>query len=126
MTNRQEVAQKLRKVGEIADNEYDSSDEAFCVIDDIIGTDNSHYYKDSFDRLADLIDPTCTMSCGYDNCNDSTAMYLELIACSPEDTVACCCHSCGDVFRYERGIVPNYCPNCGARVLQDTKEDFHE
>ncbi len=26
MTNRQEVAQKLRKVGEIADNEYDSSE----------------------------------------------------------------------------------------------------
>ena len=79
-----------------------------------------------FARLADLIDPTCTMSCGCGDGYDSTAMYAELVSCSPEDTVACYCHGCGATFRYERDIVPNYCPKCGARVLYDAKEDNHE
>lgn len=36
-----------------------------------------------------------------------------------EDTAACHCHECDEVFRYDRGIIPNYCPSCGARVVRD-------
>ena len=69
--------------------------------------------------LADLIDPTCHMSCKYGSGDDETDEYMEEIAFTPEDTVACHCHTCDTVFRYDRGIIPNYCPNCGARVVRD-------
>lgn len=51
--------------------------------------------------------------------DDDTDEYMELIADTPEDTVACHCHECDWVFRFERGIVPNYCPACGARMVRD-------
>lgn len=76
-------------------------------------------YKPALERLADLIDPTCHMSCEYGNGDDETDEYMEEIFCTPEDTVACHCHSCDEVFRYDRNVIPNYCPNCGARVVRD-------
>lgn len=57
-----------------------------------------------------LTTPTTQMSCEYGNGDNRTEEYMELIARSPEDTVACHCHACNMVFRFERGIVPDYCP----------------
>lgn len=76
-------------------------------------------YKPALERLADLIDPTCHMSYECGNGDDETDEYMEEIFCTPEDTVACHCHSCDEVFRYDRNVIPNYCPNCGARVVCD-------
>lgn len=76
-------------------------------------------YTGIFIRLADLIDPTCHMSWEYGNGDDDTEEYMEEIAGTHEDTVACHCHECDEVFRYDRGIIPNYCPHCGARVVRD-------
>lgn len=59
------------------------------------------------------------MSWEYGNGDDDTEEYMEEIAGTHEDTVACHCHECDEVFRYDRGIIPNYCPNCGARVVRD-------
>ena len=42
---------------------------------------------------------------------------LELIASSHEDTWAYKCSACDWSFRYDRGIKPNYCPNCGTKVV---------
>lgn len=66
-----------------------------------------------------LTTPTTQMSYEYGNGDNRTEEYMELIARSPEDTVACHCHTCNMVFRFERGIVPDYCPFCGARVVRD-------
>ena len=52
---------------------------------------------------------TCKMETDHDE--------LEVIAYSHEDTWAYKCNACGWSFRYDRGIKPNYCPNCGARVI---------
>ena len=76
-------------------------------------------YKPALERLADLIDPTCHMSCEYGSGDEVTDEYMDNIAGTPEDTVACHCHACDTVFRYERNIIPNYCPSCGARVVRD-------
>ena len=117
MTNRQEVAEKLRKGG-IARNEA----EAYVLLLHCIGIRPQlpavNTYKPALERLADLIDPTCHMSCECDNGDDDTDEYMELIADTSEDTVACHCHACDIVFRFERNIVPDYCPFCGARVVQ--------
>lgn len=119
MTNREEVAKKLREAGENACNWCYGADIALYEVDDIIGTADSSSYSDFFNRLADLIDPTCHMSCEYGSGDEATEEYMELIADTPEDTVACHCHACDIVFRFERNIVPGYCPFCGARVVRD-------
>ena len=59
---------------------------------------------------------TCHVKQAYfHNCSELDNL-MEGIAFSPEDTVACICDSCGMDWRFDRGIRPNYCPNCGAKV----------
>jgi len=46
--------------------------------------------------------------------------YLQnCIPSSPEDTWAYRCSTCGWSFRYDRGIKPKFCPECGAKVKED-------
>ena len=112
MTNRQEVAKKLRE-----NSTTHTTEEVYVALLNCIGI--TYDYANLLNRLADLIDPTCHMSCEYGSGDDETDEYMEEIAFTPEDTVACHCHTCDTVFRYDRGIIPNYCPNCGARVVRD-------
>lgn len=119
MTNRQEVAEKLRQAGERLRGSCCSGAAVFVTVKDIIGISKVINRKAFFDRLADLIDPTCHMSWECGNGDDDTDEYMEEIAGTHEDTVACHCHECDEVFRYDRGIIPNYCPACGARVVRD-------
>lgn len=120
MTSRQEVAKKLRESGKWLDSgDTASIREAFYLIDQDVEAPQGREFAPFFNRLADLIDPTCQMSCECVNGDDDTDEYMELIADTPEDTVACHCHACDIVFRFERGIVPDYCPFCGSRVVTD-------
>lgn len=124
MISREEVAKKWRGVGERLDKEPPISLTGTACITlfellESVGIRDNNSYSDVFSRLADLIDPTCHMSCEYGSGDDETDEYMEEIAFTPEDTVACHCHTCDTVFRYDRGIIPNYCPNCGARVVRD-------
>lgn len=124
MTNREEVAKKWREVGKRLDKEPPSSltGTACTTLFELLesaGIRDNNSYSDVFNRLADLIDPTCHMSWEYGNGDDDTDEYMELIVDTPEDTVACHCHACDIVFRFERGIVPDYCPFCGARVVRE-------
>lgn len=77
--------------------------------------------REQVERIADLIEPeperTCQIVSAFDT--DELEDVQDLIASSPEDTLAYMCKSCGFDFRYERGLYPNYCPNCGARMLND-------
>ena len=60
---------------------------------------------------------TCHVRQAYfHDCSDLDNL-MEGIAFSPEDTVACICDFCGMNWRFDRGIRPNYCPNCGAKVV---------
>ena len=52
---------------------------------------------------------TCTMETDHDE--------LEVIAYSHEDTWAYMCSACEWSFRYDRGIKPNYCQNCGRKCI---------
>ena len=59
---------------------------------------------------------TCEMETDWDYLHDG-------IPDAPEDTWAYMCSVCGWSFRYDRGIKPNYCPNCGAKVLESKNKE---
>jgi len=101
MTNREEVAKKLREIDKNVN--YDT---ALLEIDTIIGTEDSEYFSDFINRLADLIDPTCHMR---ETVEDERTVYV--------------CSNCGSWKSEDKKILSlfNYCPVCGARVVSDDK-----
>ena len=135
MTNRKEVAKKLREGG-IARN----VSEAYVLLLHCIGIRPQlpavNTYKPALERLADLIDPICKyLPCVCvtwvdDNDEEHEEENLE----EPGYSENAYCSVCGfemmtgeegwfDYERKEHGnrLIPNfnYCPNCGARVVRD-------
>ena len=98
MTNRQEVAEKLRE-GSTAR----TTNEVYVVLLNSIGI--THDYPTMFDRLADLIDPTCSL-----------ALDEELSQEVQGDMFRC--DKCNAAFPRINGEY-RYCPHCGARVVRD-------
>lgn len=89
MTNREKVAKKLRK-----NSTVHTTDEAYVVLLNCMGI--TYDYANLFNRLADLIDPTCRPVEADNN-----------IVCS----------ECGADL-YDDDL---YCPHCGARVVRESE-----
>lgn len=103
MTNRQEVAEKLRESGKWLDEKDASSmRESLYLINQAMVTPRGREFSLLLNRLVDLIDPTCHDFGGEEGTNGENYGF----ACSS-------CGWCGDVTS------PNYCPNCGARVVRE-------
>lgn len=100
MTNREEVAKKIRRI-----DEYDCYEMAIYEIDTIIGTEKSPLFSDFLNRLADLIDPTCEIT-----------LDKELSQEVQDDMFRC--NKCNAAFPRINGEY-RYCPHCGARVVRD-------
>lgn len=106
MTNREEVAKKLREGG-IARN----GEEAYVLLLHCIDIRPQlpavYTYKPAQERLADLIDSTCELKI-----QDGHA----------------CCGNCGHRLAGEYEEEENYwcfrpyCPDCGARVVRDHED----
>lgn len=113
MTNRQEVAEKLREAGEDIDGVRPSPSIAFAKIDTTIGTNNPRYVQGFYNRLADLIDPTCKPYITCESLTESITKYTAE------------CSNCGAIFgdfqtiEQAKTTHPVYCPSCGARVVRD-------
>nr|DAW09623.1 MAG TPA: PROTEIN/RNA Complex, archaeal, ribosomal, 50S, protein.0A [Caudoviricetes sp.] len=98
MTNREEVAKRWRKVGERLDKgpPISLTGTACMVLWELLesaGIRDNNSYSDVFNRLADLIDPTCKQVEAINN-----------IVCS----------ECGADL-YDDDL---YCVRCGARVVR--------
>ena len=127
MTNREEVAKKLRE-----NSTVHTTDEVYVALLSCIGI--TYDYANLFNRLAGLIDPTCkylpiTCATWFDD-NDEEHEDTSLEALGNSENAYC--SFCGSEmmtgeegwFDYERKehgnrLIPNfnYCPNCGARVV---------
>lgn len=95
MTNREEVAVKLRECGKWLDSgDTASIREAFYLIEQNVEAPRGREFAPFFDRLANLIDPTCIPVEAGNN-----------IVCS----------GCGADL-YDDDL---YCPNRDARVVRD-------
>ena len=118
MTNREEVAKKWREAGERLDKEPPISLTGTACITlfellESAGIRDNNSYSDVFNRLADLIDPTCEVVGVPDNDEFMVRVVSGFM-----------CKKCGHEAIVERNCdgwaePPNYCPNCGARVVRD-------
>jgi DNA-directed RNA polymerase subunit RPC12/RpoP len=108
---RREVAARLRETkAECDERGYP------WMVEDLLQALEFETYEDGedgiFDLLADLIDPTCrntlAQNWGTFECSECGAQF-----------------EVSSVFMTESGnddsepIIPNYCPNCGARVVDE-------
>lgn len=100
MNNRKEVAKRLRFYADGFD--FGDSNPYWYVQKAMFDDIQIHNTHKLFARLADLIDPTCTDFGGKEGTNGE---YYDFA-----------CNSCGRCFDV---VAPNYCPHCGARVVQD-------
>lgn len=71
---------------------------------------------EQFDALVEKQLGTCEMETDWDYLHDG-------IPDAPEDTWAYKCSVCEESFRYDRGIMPSYCPNCGRKVKHDDSKE---
>lgn len=110
MTNRAEIAKRWREIGERLDKKPPTSltGTACVTLFELLGSaeirDNNSY-SDVFNRLADLIDPTCHL-----------ALDEELSQELQGDMFRC--DKCDAAFPRINGEY-QYCPACGARVVCD-------
>lgn len=120
---RQIAAERLRRMA------YDSMQGMSFqkAVGKCVGVDGS--WRDVMKRMADLIDPTCTISESYDR-NANEARYT----CSECGTSWSNYDTVDDGSRYTSGwavwhnAVPVYvchCPYCGARIVLGDENDEH-
>lgn len=107
---RREVAERLRR----AWPEAGDMEKVWDVLDPILGThdgqDTYRAWEQTFNRLADLIDPTCEVM----EVPDNDEFMIRVVS-------GFMCKRCGHEAIVERNCdgsaePPNYCPHCGARV----------
>lgn len=111
MTNRVDVARKLRGSGDrLFGNSFGGgSVKATEIIRASI--DAAYDYDELFDRLADLIDPTCKPVITVESLTESLTKYTSE------------CSECGAIFgdfptrEQAETTHPTYCPCCGSRVI---------
>lgn len=108
---RREVAEDLRHltIGHYVQYKEQFFDELAEVV---VGFEDYHDFDVVLEKLADLIDPTCR------NTLPQNWGTFECSECGAQFEVS-------SVFMTESGnddsepIIPNYCPECGARVVTD-------
>lgn len=105
MTNREEVAAQLREAGEDIEEVSPYPAVALNKITNIIGTNEITSYQAFFNRLADLIDPTCQLALDEELSQEIQGEMFR-------------CNKCDAAFPRINGEY-RYCPHCGARVVRD-------
>ena len=127
MNDRTKIADALRAAGADLDNNPNASmRDALIKIDLIANSDNHDYkFEPLFERLADIVDPTCKIYWVDTSTNTPDTGY------NPDGYYSCShCHcEFGDYTSevwdsYQAGYYEDeapfeYCPHCGARIIID-------
>lgn len=111
MTNRVDVARKLRGSGDrLFGNSFGGgSVKAMDIVRESINV--AYDYDELFDHLANLIDPTCKPMITVESLTESLTKYTSE------------CSECGAIFgdfptrEQAETTHPTYCPCCGSRVI---------
>ncbi len=122
MTNREEVAERLRVYA--TDFDFGDSNPIWYVEKAVFNDIRIREHGRVFARLADLIDPTCRIYYTDTSTNTPDTGY------EPDGYYSCsCCGELDDRFAemwddyqasdYEGEPPFRYCPNCGARVVRE-------
>lgn len=84
------------------------------VVDDAVRKWGEELGEYAMQRICEIWNSRAERTCEMET---SWEIRDELgITDAPEDTWGYMCSKCGDSFRYDRGIKPNYCPSCGRKV----------
>ena len=111
---RREVAARLRNYGNLRESFKESP---ICGFINALGFGVYLDWEGVCNRIADLIEPeperTCEMPMVFEddegNELDSSAAYFRYYKCS----------NCGEIMEHYKHEHWSYCPNCGARVVDD-------
>lgn len=107
---RREVAKSLRYLAEMTGEPLENDGQFVEVLKYWVFSDFKRYsYDETLNRLADLIDPTCTADIKRED---------DGIDAQPYYTSSC--GNCGALWDTITGaaLLPKYCPHCGARVVR--------
>ena len=94
---RREVAERLRNWESFRETFMESP---ICAVIDALGVEGYLDWRGVFELLADLIEPEPERTCRWKHIEGTWFMS-----------------ECGE--RYDRVIPDNYCPNCGAKVVEE-------
>ena len=75
-------------------------------------------WRESREIAAQIWNRRAERTCQIESCYDNEELeeLQEDVGFTPEDTFIYRCIACGGTFRYDRGVKPDYCPMCGAKV----------
>lgn len=127
MNDRAEIANELRKAGQELDADTNASMRDALIKIDLIADSSNHGYKFEplFNRLADIVDPTCRIYWVDTSTNTPDTGY------NPDGYYSCSYCNCEfgdytsevwDTYQasYYEGEPPfEFCPHCGARIIID-------
>lgn len=134
MNDRTKLADELRKAGQELDADANASMRDALIKIDLIVNSSNHGYEFSplFDKLADIIDPTCEIywidtSDGKADKDYVSGGYYSCSHCGCELPVYAA--EAWDDYQagYYEGEAPfECCPHCGARIIIDEprKDDY--
>lgn len=134
MNDRTKLADELRKAGQELDNDANASMRDALIKIDLIVNSSNHGYEFSplFDKLADIVDPTCRIYWTDTSYNTPGTGYVAdgYYSCSH-----CHCEfgdhtsEVWDSYQasYYEGEAPfEYCPHCGARIINEEQQSRNE
>lgn len=126
MNDRTKIADELRAAGAELDKDPNASMRDALIKIDLIANGANHSYEFSplFDKLADIIDPTCRIYYTDTSYNTPDTGYVSdgYYACSRCGELNDSSQYAWDDFQasYYEGEPPfEYCPHCGARIIID-------
>ena len=126
MNDRTKLADELRAAGAELDKDPNASMRDALIKIDLIANGANHGYEFSplFDKLADIIDPTCRIYWTDTSYNTPDTGYVSdgYYACSRCGELNNSLQYAWDDFqaRYYEGEPPfEFCPHCGARIIID-------